>query len=241
MVLEDLNRCACLHITKYLAKYSKQQFEFVDFNIDAKIEATDPKLWEAICLLTRSTSEKKGLSRVSDPSSPAHHREKKIRRLFLLTSLLFCISDDYTIPLHTYITDLTEGQRGSAALVRILNQFGVCASSDTLARYIQAKASNPHKCIAQSLDMDSFTAVSADNIDFLHSYARHFKSSKNSSFMVQRYESFNHYYHFPSTLSQLNNQRSLMLTLANQMIYSVPFFNFSSTYDYDTTSCLTPV
>lgn len=83
--------------------------------------------------------------------------------------------------MHTYITDLIEGQGGSAALVRMLNQFGVCASSDTLARYIQAKASNPHTRIAQSLDMDSFTAVSADNIDFLHSYARHFKGSKNSS------------------------------------------------------------
>ena len=29
--------------------------------------------------------------------------------------------------------------------------------------------------------MDSFTAVSADNIDFLHSHARHFKGSKNNS------------------------------------------------------------
>ena len=180
VVLDDLNTRACSHITNYLTKYDKQQFEFVDLDIDKEIEATDPKLWEAICLLTRSTSERKGLSKVNDLSSQAYHT-KKIRRFFLLSALLFCINDDYTIPLHTYTTDLIEGQGGSAALVKLLNQFGVCASSDTLARYIQGKVSNPWARIAHSLEMDSFTAVSADNIDFLHSYARHFKGSKNNS------------------------------------------------------------
>ena len=88
VVLEDLNRRACLHITNYLAKYSKQQFEFIDFNIDAEIEAIDPKLWEAICFLTRSTSEKKGLSKVSDPSSPAHHKKNSSTFLTHFTTLL---------------------------------------------------------------------------------------------------------------------------------------------------------
>ena len=180
VVLDDLNRRACSHVTNYLAKYSKQQFEFVDLDFDSEIEGIDPKLWEAICLLTKSASERKGLSKVCDPSSKAHHR-KKVRRFFLLSALLFCINDDYTIPLHTYITDLIEGQGGSTALVKMLNQLGVCASSDTLARYIQGKVSDPLTRISQSLDMDSFTAVSADNIDFLHSYARHYKGSNNSS------------------------------------------------------------
>ena len=180
----------------------------------------------------------KGLSKVSDPSSPAHHR-KIINRLFLLTSLFFCINDDYTIPLHTYITDLIEGQGGSATLVKILNQFGVCASSDTLAHYIQAKTSNPHTRIAQSLDMDSFTAVSADNIDF--SYIAMQDTSNTAKIavgMVQQYKSFNHYHHFPPILNQLNNQKSLMLNLANQMIVYHFQFQFKLRLRRN---CLTPV
>ena len=58
-VLDDLNTRTCLHITNYLAKDDKQQFDFVDLDIDKETEGTDPKLWEAISLLTRSTSERK--------------------------------------------------------------------------------------------------------------------------------------------------------------------------------------
>ena len=60
-VLDDLNTRACLHITSYLSKHNKQNFEFVDLDIDKEIEGTDPKLWEAICLLSRSTSERRGI------------------------------------------------------------------------------------------------------------------------------------------------------------------------------------
>ena len=57
-----------------------------------------------------------------------------------------------------YITDLIEGQGGSTTLIRMLNQLGVCASPDTLARYIQAKVSNQETRIAQRLSKHSFTA-----------------------------------------------------------------------------------
>ena len=56
--------------------------------------------------------------------------------------MMFCINEDFTIPLHTLITDTIEAQGGSAMLIRILNQLGACTSSDTLARYIQHKSSN---------------------------------------------------------------------------------------------------
>ena len=55
-VLDDLNTRACLHITSYLSKH-----KFVDLDIDKEIEGTDPKLWEAICLLSRSTAERRGI------------------------------------------------------------------------------------------------------------------------------------------------------------------------------------
>ena len=82
--------------------------------------------------------------------------------------------EKYTIPLHTL-------QGGSATLIKMLNQLGLCASADTLARYIQHKSINKETAMNCCLNSDSFTVVSADNIDFLHSYARVYKGSKNSS------------------------------------------------------------
>ena len=75
-VLDDLNTRACSHITSYLSKYENEPFDFLDLDIDKEIENTDPKLWEAICLLTRSISERKGLAKVIDPSSTAHYTKK---------------------------------------------------------------------------------------------------------------------------------------------------------------------
>jgi hypothetical protein len=71
-VLNDLNSRACSHIASYLTKCEEKPFNFLDLSIKKEIENTDPKLWEAICLLTRSTSERKGLAKVTEPSSTAH-------------------------------------------------------------------------------------------------------------------------------------------------------------------------
>ena len=62
-----------------------------------------------------------------------------------------------------------------------MNQLGACSSSDTLARYIQNKVSHQKERVVQCLSQDSFTVVTVDNIDFLHSYARVHKGSNNSS------------------------------------------------------------
>ena len=53
--------------------------------------------------------------------------------------MMFCINENYTIPLHTMLTSIIDGQGGSATLIKVLNQLGVCASMDTLARHIQQK------------------------------------------------------------------------------------------------------
>jgi len=70
-VLVDLNTCACSHITSYLSKHNKQNFEFVDLDIDKEIEGTDPKLWEAICLL----SSGQHLKEEAYLKLPTHHHE----------------------------------------------------------------------------------------------------------------------------------------------------------------------
>ena len=178
-VLDDLNLRAQSLVKTQLSTHAHTPPELDDINIDKMIEETDSKLWEAICLLTRSISERRGTSKVNDPSSPSY-QSKKTRRFYLLCALLFCINDRCSLPIHTLITDLIEGQGGSALLIRILNRLGVCASVDTLACFIQDKVSSENS-LSSFLHPESFTIVSADNIDFLHSYARVFKGSKNSS------------------------------------------------------------
>ena len=80
---------------------------------------------------------------------------------------MFCTDDRYSIPLHTLVTDTIDRCGGSTELIRILNRLGVCASADTLARFIQHKVKErqrrgpEHDCV-ESLP----TIISVDNIDF---------------------------------------------------------------------------
>ena len=95
-VLNDLNSLACSYINTYLKKHRKDEFELSNFNIDEQIENIDPKLWEALHLLRRSNGVK--------TSSLTKHT-KRIRRFFIFCAMMFCINEDYTIPLHTLVTD----------------------------------------------------------------------------------------------------------------------------------------
>ena len=133
-----------------------------------------------MCLLTRSTSELRGTSQVNDPTSTAYQR-KKVRRFFLLCIILFCTDGKCSMPLHTLLADSTESQGGSTLLLRLLNRLGVCASADTLARFIQFKVTNFSSDKLKHLKPDGFATVSADNIDFLHSCAHVFCRNHISS------------------------------------------------------------
>ena len=166
-------------IRALLTKSTTSPFEYDDNDIDKLIAETDEKLWEAVCLLTRSVSERRGKSKASDPTSTSYHT-KKVRRYFLLCALLFCTDDRCSLPLHTLVTDVVDSQGGSALLIKILNRLGVCTSTDTLSRFIQHKVNSLDINQNSYMNPDSFTVVSADNIDFLHSYARVFRGNQSS-------------------------------------------------------------
>ncbi len=76
-VFNDWNSLACSHISSYLRQHRKDEFELSSLAIDDQIDKIDPKLWEAIQLLTRSKSERHGVK-----SSLLTKHTKKIRRLF---------------------------------------------------------------------------------------------------------------------------------------------------------------
>ena len=92
-----------------------------------------------------------------------------------------------TVVLFLYIkimllTDTINHCGGSTGLIRILNRLGVCASADTLARFIQHKVEEcqrrgPEQDCVESLP----TIISVDNIDFQNSYSRVFCGKQKGS------------------------------------------------------------
>ena len=173
--LDCINQLILSQIRTFLAKDAQAPFEYDEVNFDNFIKQINPQLWNAICVLTRSASELKGTSKVTDPSSSAYH-VKRVHRFFLL-----CTDDRCSMPLHTLMTDVVESQGGSALLVQILNRLGVCVSADTLSRFIQYKVNTCDQQEMKYLKPDTFTVVSADNIDFMHSFARVFCGHQTTS------------------------------------------------------------
>ena len=57
--LKDSNSLTYSHVNNFLSKHRKDEFELSDFTIDEKIANINPKLWEAMHILTRSMSERK--------------------------------------------------------------------------------------------------------------------------------------------------------------------------------------
>lgn len=146
-----------------------------DFDIEKIISEIDPDIWKAVCLLTQPLS-----SRAIKSADSSHIR--KTRRLFCVCTSLFTVNSKCSFPLHTLIADTIEACGGSTRLLRILNRLGVCVSADTHARYVQYRV---QKCKEEGpmnpYPRNAFTIVSADNIDFIHSYARVYCGKQKSS------------------------------------------------------------
>ena len=165
----DLNRLVHSHI-EYISKASQ---DYDDFDLNQHIAKVSPQLWHAIQTITRSKAEMRGLSKVLDSTSPAHHL-KNVRCFFLLCIMMYITDDRCSMPMHTLMTDYIESQGGSSILVKTLNRLGICSSSDTLSRFIQQKRTSAEYHCLKHMSEDAFTVVSADNLDFLHSFARVF-------------------------------------------------------------------
>ena len=170
-VLESINTKVLAQAKTFVEKDTLMQLEHTKLNFDKIISEIDPDLWESIVLLTQSASEKK-------KGSETHHN-KKLRRLYLLCTMLFIADNRCCFPLHTLLADIVDSQGGTALLIKILNRFGVCSSIETLNRFIQYRVNQQSEL--EGLNPDGFMIISADNIDFLHSYARVFSGNQVSS------------------------------------------------------------
>ena len=134
-MLDDLNEQIHSQIKILLEEDARSPFQCHNLDIDEFLKEVNPSVWEAICLITRSLMEQQGGAKLNDQTSSSYH-QKKLHRSFLLCAVFFCTDECCSLPLHTLLADIVESQGGSQLLIRILNRFGICASSDTLARCI---------------------------------------------------------------------------------------------------------
>ena len=150
-----------------------------ELDIDQLIQKIDPIVWNAICILTQSATDR---CKTSSTQSESYNNVKKIRRLFILCQIMFCIDKTCYMPFHVLNADLIDCYGGSAELIKIFNRLGVCVSNDTLLRHIQQNVQQmKSKGILQGLDPDIITVFTLDNIDFLHSHAQVFAGNQHLS------------------------------------------------------------
>ena len=166
-----------------------------------------------MCIITKPSSTK-AIKRDS-----SHVR--KVRRI---CTLLFTINSQCSFPLHTLIADAVETCGGSNRLMRLLNRFGVCVSPETHARYLQyrnqkRKSEGP---MATFLN-NTFMFVSADNLDFIHGYARVYCGEQQSSWYGATIQIVHPQPHNLSSPTDMNVQMSLTQRMMSLTYYLIPF------------------
>ena len=72
-VLDTSNLAIHSQINSLLAQDAKTPFEYDELDIDKFIQNMNKTLWNAICILTQSTSERQGLSKVTEPLTSSYH------------------------------------------------------------------------------------------------------------------------------------------------------------------------
>ena len=99
-----------------------------------------------------------------------------------MCTLFYTTNAQCSFPLHVLLADAIETCGGSDRLARLLNRFGVCASPDTHSRYVQYRVDKSKKDgPMRGLPDNAFMVASADNLDYIHSYARVYCGNQQSS------------------------------------------------------------
>ena len=146
--------------------------ESVDIN--KIINELDPDIWRAISLLTKPQTKKAARKEAT--------QVRTIRRFFCVCALFFTINSECSFPLHTLLADAIETCGGSKRLVRMFNRLGICCSPETALRYVQYRVQKlTEEGIMTSYPSDCFMIASADNIDYIHHYARVYCGKQQSS------------------------------------------------------------
>ena len=136
---------------------------------------------------------------------------------------MFTVNDHCSSPMHILLADILESQGSTTLLHQVMNRLGVCASADTLSRFMQNKVETSNWLITDNCDdSEPFTIISADNIDFLHKYARIAGNKKTS-------------WH-GTTVQAVQPQPSLSIFTSSHIAHSDPVSVAALPYCSDSTS-----
>ena len=146
-------------------------------NLKDAILSVDPVLWNVIVLLTLSAGERKTLLSGSVNWSMTTHLNvsdllnqktevRFLRRVFVLSVMLYCINSRCNLPLHLALADVIDSYSGSAELLAIMNRLGAASSKDSLERFQVSQASAMNEMVLSNcVNPGSFCTTSIDNID----------------------------------------------------------------------------
>ena len=105
-----------------------------------------------------------------------------LRRFFCVCVLFFTINNQCSFALHTLLADVIDTCGGSKRLVRMFNRLGICSSSETALQYVQYHVkTRTEEGITSAYPSNCFMIASADNIDYVHHYARVYCGKQQSS------------------------------------------------------------
>ena len=182
----------------------QKTYDISRFDLESCIESIDPVLWNLIVLLTRSVQENR------KPALPENiTRQRKMQCLYTLCVILFNTNRSCSVPLHLLLTNLVESQGGSSELIHFLNSVGAIASADTLQRHVQFYIEKIRKQgILSELDLEKFTIVSIDNIDFLQRHASVYCGDQSRSWHGTTVQAVQPTY---STMFDTDNETSVVL------------------------------
>ena len=168
-VCQNINSKLHTQVNKLIKSDSVQPHKIEQFDVDEFVDDLDPTIWKAVCLLTQSSNKKLNYVR-------------KIRTVFTLCQIFFTMNRQCSFPLHTLIADAIEVCGGSIRLKTLLNRLGVCASTETHARYIQYRVEIRQRegPLAGHM-LDCPIIVSADNLDYQQSYSRVYSGNQSIS------------------------------------------------------------
>jgi hypothetical protein len=123
-------------------------FEIQDFNAKREMAKMDPELLNFFLNLSLNDAaidakiRSKGLTPKASNQDPGSEQSydaerRKLRDVYANSVLIFAINPEAKHPFHLVLADVVEALDGRLALLRLLNQLGVCAAKDTLNRYTE--------------------------------------------------------------------------------------------------------